>query len=522
MSILDTFFILFKADTKPLDEGLQESEKKAGSLVDKLKDLDKTGTVAGQGIYKLLGQAAGFLGLGLSVGALVHGIKDMAAEYDDLGKLATRFRDSADALDGFLDSLELLGVSKETGIDTLKSFDTAIQDTALGLGRAKKVFDDLGISVRDAAGKIKPTTVVLGELQARMAGFDQATKIRIMERLGLDPALLKLFNADLADLQSRMANIDRATGFDFEAALKRSQEYTKAQKAMKLEVNTLTMYFGKLIEKFQTAALPWLTDSVKRTTEVLKTLVDFLMRHTKFVEGFFIAAAGAILYFLVPAAIKGAIAVWAMIAPFALAAAAVIAVGAAFALLYEDVMTFYEGGDSLIGQILERWPIISDVVGNIVDAFKALWDIGEQVYEQFVQIWNDPQAAFEKFLNFVLEGIGKIIRSIPGVSTALDAWNAITGPRGGAAATLPPETTAGAVALGQARIAQAATSPISSVSSSAISNSRMSNKSTDVKIDKIEVKTQATDASGIAKSIGDSMTSQMRQAAANYDDGILA
>lgn len=521
MSILDTFFVLFKADTKPLDEGMKESEKKTDSLIGKLKDLDKTGSVAGQGIYKLLGQAAGFLGLGLSVGALVRGIKDMAAEYDDLGKLAVRFRDTADSLDGFLDSLELLSIDKDKGIEALKSFDTAIQDTALGLGRAKKVFDDLGISVVDASGKIKPTTVVMEELQKRMAKMEQGTKIRIMERLGLDPALLKLFNADLTDLQSRMANIDRATGFSFEDALKRSQEYTKAQKAMKLEVETLRMYFGKLVEKFQTAALPWLTDSLKRTTEMLKVLVDFLMKHTKFVEGFFLAAAGAILYFLVPAAFKGAIAMWAMIAPFALAAAVVLAVAAAFALLYEDLMTFYEGGDSLIGQILERWPIISEIVGGIVEAFKELWSVGEQVFDFFVKIWDDPAAAFQRFLSFVLDGIAEIIKAIPGVSAVMSAWNALTGPKGGAAPMPPPETTQGAVALGQSRIAAAAASPIGSMTSNAITNAN-NRRSTNVEIGKVEVNTQATDAAGISKSIGDTMTSQMRQAAANYDNGVLA
>lgn len=522
MSILDTFFILFKADTAPLDKGLQDSEKKAGSLIDKLKGIDTTSSAAGAGIYKMLGQAAGFLGLGLSVGALVKGIKDMAAEYDDLGKLAVRFRDSADALDGFLDSLELLSIDKESGIQSLKSFDTAIQDTALGLGRAKKVFDELGLSVRDAAGKIKPTTVVMQELQQKMKGMEQATKIRIMERLGLDANLLKLFNADLGDLQSRMANIDRATGFNFDEALKRSQEYVKAQKAMRLEVNTLTMYFGKLIEKFQTAALPWLTDSLKNTTAILKTLVDFLMRHTKFVEGFFIAAGAAILYFLLPAAIKGAIAVWAMIAPFALAAAIVLAVAAAFALLYEDVMTFYEGGESMIGQILERWPIIIDIVGGIVEAFKALWNAGVQVFDFFVDMWNDPMAAFERFLQFVLDGVVKILKSIPLVSGAIDAWNALTGPRGGASAVPPEDTTRGVVALGQRRIATAAGSPLSSVTSNAISNSASATRSTSVQIGKVEVQTQATDAAGISKSIGGEMTSQMRQAAANYDDGVIA
>jgi hypothetical protein len=64
--------------------------------------------------------------------------------------------------------------------------------------------------------------------------------------------------------------------------------------------------------------------------------------------------------------------------------------------------------------------------------------------------------------------------------------------------------------------------PIAAQSSAAISNSRTSNKTTSVQIGEVKVQTQATDAAGISKSIGGAMQSQMRQAASNFDDGVLA
>lgn len=46
-------------------------------------------------------------------------------------------------------------------------------------------------------------------------------------------------------------------------------------------------------------------------------------------------------------------------------------------------------------------------------------------------------------------------------------------------------------------------------------------KNTTVNIDKIEVHTQATDADGISKSIGENLSQHLRTTTANYDDGIL-
>ena len=164
MTILDTFFILFDSDASKLDKGLGETEKKADGLIDKLKGVDKEGAKAGASLYDLIGKGAGLLGVGLSIGALIAGVKSTAAAYDELGKLAARFRSTTDAVDEFRDASALLGISEEKSTGALMALDTAIQDTFLGMGRAKKVFEELGVSVTDANGKIKPTTAVMGEL----------------------------------------------------------------------------------------------------------------------------------------------------------------------------------------------------------------------------------------------------------------------------------------------------------------------------------------------------------------------
>lgn len=86
-----------------------------------------------------------------------------------------------------------------------------------------------------------------------------------------------------------------------------------------------------------------------------------------------------------------------------------------------------------------------------------------------------------------------------------------------------PADTAAAIAKGQADIATASTTPLASQTSNSIANSsRTSNRETNIKVERIEVQTQATDAQGIGRDIGGGMNVQMRQALAGFDDGVVA
>jgi hypothetical protein len=509
MTILDTFYLLFESDTSKLDKGLGETDKKAVSLIDKLKQIDVGGAKAGEGLYQLVGKAAGLLGVGASIGALVAGVKETAQAYDELGKLATRFRSTAEAVDEFRDAAGLLDIAEETSVGALKALDSAVQDTFLGLGRAGKIFEEIGVNVTDAAGQIKPTTQVMAELADKLKGMEKGTQIRVMERLGLDPSLLKLFNADFAVLQKRMADVDKASGFNLERAVKRATEYTKASKALSLEINVLKMYVEKLVEGFKVAALPVFTTALETATKYVKLFADYLMKHTHLVEGFFIAVGGAIAYFLIPAAISGAVAVWAMIAPFALIGLAAVAAAAAFALLYDDVMNFLEGGDSLIGQALEKWPVLGEIAEEVAGAFRDLWAVGQQVFEFFSDVWRDPAAAFSAFLDLILGGLKELLSKIPGVASAMQLLGF-----GG--------DTSEAVSAGKSALGQASGAGLSAQTSNSLATSILGGKSTSVQVGKVEVHTQATDAQGISKAIGGTMQTQMRQAVNNFDDGVLA
>ncbi|WP_139109767.1 hypothetical protein [Kosakonia oryziphila] len=70
---------------------------------------------------------------------------------------------------------------------------------------------------------------------------------------------------------------------------------------------------------------------------------------------------------------------------------------------------------------------------------------------------------------------------------------------------------------GQVQLQAAASNPITSMTSNAISNSsRQVSQRTDVRIDNIEIQTQATDAKGIAQEI----PGNLKNATWHFDDGL--
>lgn len=315
-----------------------------------------------------------------AAGAIFAGVKGVAEEYNQLSKLAEQFRTTADAVDEFVDSAKILGMSDEQSIESLKNLDRAIVDTSMGMGRAKLVFEDLGITVTDAAGKLKPTTQVMAELADKFKDMERGKQLRVMERLGLDPALLKVFNADLAALSAELQAIDESVGFDFEQAIAEGKEFTKVWKTLQQEVEKWKMLFSKMYEAIAVKMMPKFRGVMENITtsmikfrkivmdampNIIATIMPIINVILRVAEAFFTiagriaSAVASIIGWLLK--VNNATDGW---AGYILAAAAawkylnlaflktpigqLLALAAVVALLIDDFLTFKEGGESLI------------------------------------------------------------------------------------------------------------------------------------------------------------------------------
>jgi len=311
---------------------------------------------------------------------IVASVQHIASEYDQLDKLATQFRTTADAVDEFIDTAKILGLSDEKSIESLKNLDRAIVDTSMGMGRAKLVFEDLGIKVTDTAGKLKPTTEVMGELAEKFKDMERGKQLRVMERLGLDPALLKVFNGDLAAISAELQEIDKAANFDFETAIVESKAFMQIWRQMQQEIEKWKMLFNKAFESVAVKLMPKFRAQIKSITdsmvafrkkvmenmpkaiEAIMPIINIIMRVAEaFIKIVARIASGAMTVIGWFLKLNEATGGW---AGYILAAAAawkylnlsflatplgmLLSLAAVVALLIDDFLTFKEGGDSLI------------------------------------------------------------------------------------------------------------------------------------------------------------------------------
>lgn len=399
-TIIDAFLVTLGLDKKDFQAGAKDAEKSTEDLKNKVKetaDSIKENTAAmGEGFLKFAERAAVLIGVGLSLHELKQAIRETAEEYVNLAKLAEQFHTTTEALDEFADSGKLIGLSNDVTIGSLKNLDRAVQDTALGIGRAQVIFEELKISVKDASGAVKPTTQVMGELAQKFQGMERGKQLRIMERLGLDPGLLKLFNADLAALAARTEAIDKSTGFNLAEAVMNSKEFMKSIKGVQLEINTLKMFFEKLFEAGYVRIMPYITSLMDEAKDILADVVTFVEDHKDFVVGVFIAMGAAIAYFLLPQLIAAATATLAAIGPWLLMGAAIAAVIAVFALLYEDWQVWLNGGTSALGEFYQFFadvwnkiaPTVTRILGEIAAIFESVFNLLGDMIAVFVALFS--------------------------------------------------------------------------------------------------------------------------------------
>lgn len=338
---------------------------------------------------------------------LVKGVERISSSFVVMEKLATQFRTSASAIDEFADAAGILGISEETSTATLKNLDRAIMDTSMGLGRAKKVFEDLGISVKDANGKIKPTSAVMAELNEKFKGMEYGKQIRVMERLGIDQSMLRYFNADMGVLRKDMEAIDKAADFDFDKAIAESKSFHDTWRTAYQEVQKWKLLFKTTMESVAVKLMPKMLAQIKAMTEGMvnfrrkvmenlpkainaimpvigvvmriseafitvtariatgaATIIGWILKVNNITHGWagYIAAAMLAWKYLNLAFLKSPLGI-------------IIALGAAVALLIDDYMTWKEGGESLIdwgGRFGTTMKVVTGILTAVLGTMVAL------------------------------------------------------------------------------------------------------------------------------------------------------
>lgn len=307
----------------------------------------------------------------------------------------------------------------------------------------------LGISARDATGKLKSADEVLLNIADKLGGMSKQRQLQFADRLGLSQTSLRLIQQGRAGISQLTAEaqslgivLDKETG---EKALKFQTTLTKLRGTFEGIGKAVTAGLLPALE----SSVKWLSEFVARNRELIATGIQQVVAGVAKGFGMVGDALGVLWGFLqkvlgpfdgllknlnatqviavaVAVALGGvALAVAAWVAPFAVAAAGI----AAFVLVLEDLYTFFKGGDSLIGEwvasFTAAYPNLSKVIGAILSTLGDLMHVVGEMLPDMLRNLGGLLAAPFKFalgaLDLFIKGIDKLVGIVQAAPDALRA-----------------------------------------------------------------------------------------------------
>ena len=534
MALLDTFMIMFEADANSVTDGTATAKRNTDKLTDALHKADRAGDMVGSSMKNLIAVAGGALTAILSLGAMKSGIENAANYADALGESADALGLNIEELSVWSDAVVMSGGSAEGFRATLANMTSDFQMIATkGTSRTLPFFKKLGINLKDAHGKMRSVMDVLPELADKFEKMGKAEAMGMAQKMGLDQGTIMLLQQGRRAVEDQIKQ-QKELGIVTKEQAEISAEYNDALDKMGFAFRSVFLQIGAYV-------LP----AFQAIVDTITNVTTFFRKHSDFITGFIIAIGSALMIYLLPALIRGGIAAWAMMSPFLLIGGIIVGIAAAFALLYDDIMNFRDGNNSMIGEIFKKYPLVEHVVMGVIDTFKMFGGVIVSIFKLFVDLIKDPMNAWNNFKESVLAGIedirkyfpflfgladelgqafGKMSDVVVGIwerikAIILDTINSIKGKIG----EVMDFFGFGDVKVeANKQISAAQNTPLNNVNSNAISNSQNVSKTSNVTVQKVEVHTQATNAEEISKSVGNTLKDELKRATSNFDDGVAS
>ena len=369
MALLDVFGLLFESDVKDLEKGAVTAGDAVESIGENAQKADEQVGKFGTSFLELIDSAVVKYASLATVASVTAGVIAQAVRTDELGKFSEVLGLNVEDVDAWSQAVIRSGGDASAFRGTIESLTDRLTDfTLTGGGEAANVFARLGVTATNAGGKVKTAFEILPDLADSFANLTRAESLAFGRKLGLDQGTILLLQSGRAavdDLVRRQRELGVVTKEDAELAAKFNSQWVDTKQV-----------FSALALTLGTTLLPTFTSLL----EGVQNITMFLTEHSDVVVGFFSAAAGIITVAYLPAILSAAAATLIAIAPFVLIGGAIVAVAAAFALLYEDILAFIRGEESLTGRILEDFPIVLELVNKLVLGFRLWLEATKQIF----------------------------------------------------------------------------------------------------------------------------------------------
>ncbi|OAM17026.1 hypothetical protein A7P85_04495 [Eikenella corrodens] len=318
-----------EAKTGKSGKGLDKHAEKVKQNVKQAKNLTEA-------LGKVVKGTAALFALVTGSNALDKLIRETTEANVQLDNLSRNIGMSRNQLQAWGGMAEMAGGQADAMRGSLAGLSMSITRlTTMGDTSMVPFFNAFGVALLNADGKARNLDSIMLDLADRFSKMDRVQAYNLAKSMGLDDGTINTLLLGRAEMEKMLALQDR---------LYRSGE---KEIAVSRELTRSRAYLNQQWDALKNMIADALAPHLLRLVKLVSSFADYLMRNENTMKHVFEGLAFVLDVVLIPVLWSAVTALYAFIAPFALAAAAVAALGAAFVLLYDDYKTWAEGGKSL-------------------------------------------------------------------------------------------------------------------------------------------------------------------------------
>lgn len=348
----------------------------------------------------------------------------------ELQKLSQSTNLSTDSLQQWQYAAEAVGASSAAITSDLESLLKTMSSPIPGELNMELMM--LGVSVRNASGQLRGADEVLKDVGDKLNKMSSARAVQWAERVGISNDTLMLLKQGRQGLSELFEEAQLVGAIIPEDAINRGAELSKSIKTLKTVFqalgNSIALSFAPNLKKIVDNFKQFLINNADFVRQGLGVTIDGVSRGfgrfwdilVKIKDGF-VAILQPMQPFLknmdavkvVAGLVTGALAGFlALMAPAIIQFAAVGAAIAGVSLVIEDFITWLQGGESVIGDIVNAF-------SNWMDKFPELKEDLKSVGQVFADVFNAIPGLIDKciekiedmfpVINKILSGLGKVI-----------------------------------------------------------------------------------------------------------------
>ena len=362
--------------------------------------------------------------------------KKIAESNDELMKFAQRTGVDIQALQELGFVAELNGGSIDSMNSSLENLARISSEAARGMGAGVEVFGMLGISVTDANGRLKEADVMLNDVSDAISRLGtQAERLEFAQKLGIGPDLLiaiqqgsEAINKQRKEARELGFVIDQDAG---KAAADFVDEMLRVQKVVSGVANAIGTRLIKQFNKSNGLFIEWFKINkqliqqnislfLDKVISTIKVVFNIVRRVVNIVLSLVKAMGGLKNTIIVVTGLLLTMNASALLMPILIVAAA-----AAILLMLEDIIKFAEGGDSAIGTLADKFPVIDaalrtmlDLLAMVRDGWTLIFSDGGEALEGLIMMIKDFGNIVANFFIIPLNEAIDLINKIPGINIA--------------------------------------------------------------------------------------------------------